>query len=85
MNGKAQAQNGYNDDLVMSLGMGLFVRDTAMKFYEQGMNLARAAVDGIVKTGGESGYYGPALPSGQQNPYAINNGHGQFEDITWVL
>jgi hypothetical protein len=49
------------------------------------MNLARAAVDGIVKTGGESGYYGPALPSGQQNPYAINNGHGQFEDITWVL
>jgi hypothetical protein len=31
MNGKAQSQNGYNDDLVMALGMGLFTRDTAMK------------------------------------------------------
>jgi hypothetical protein len=85
MHGKAQAQNGYNDDLVMALGMGLFVRDTAMKFYEQGMNLARAAVDGISRTGGEDAYYGPALPDGTQNPYMINNGHGQFEDMTWVL
>ena len=85
MHGKAQAQNGYNDDLVMALGMGLFTRDTAMKFYEQGMKLTRAAVDGIVKTGGESAYFGPSLPDGSQNPYLINNGHGQFEDITWVL
>jgi len=85
MNGKAQAQNGYNDDLLMPLGIGLFVRDTAMKFYEQGMNLTRAAVDGIVKTGGEGEYHGPLLPDGQLNPYLINNGHGQFEDMTWVL
>jgi len=85
MHGKAQAQNGYNDDLVMALGMGLFTRDTAMKFYEQGMKLTRAAVDGIVKTGGESEYSGPSLPDGTQNPYLINNSHGQFEDITWVL
>jgi hypothetical protein len=42
--GKAQAQNGYNDDLVMALGIGLFTRDTAMKFYEQGMDLNRAMV-----------------------------------------
>jgi hypothetical protein len=85
MHGKAQAQNGYNDDLVMSLGMGLFTRDTAMKFYEQGMNLTRAAVDGIVRTGGEGEYFGPALPNGAQNPYLLNNGQGQFEDITWLL
>jgi hypothetical protein len=49
------------------------------------MKLTRAAVDGIVKTGGESAYFGPALPDGSQNPYLINNGHGQFEDITWIL
>jgi hypothetical protein len=65
--------------------MGLFTRDTAMKFYEQGMKLTRAAVDGIVKTGGEGEYSGPSLPDGTQNPYLINNSHGQFEDITWVL
>jgi hypothetical protein len=85
MHGKAQAQNGYNDDLVMALGMGLFTRDTAMKFFEQGMNLTRAAVDGIVKTGGLSEYEGPVLPSGTLNPYMLNDGQGHFEDITWVL
>jgi hypothetical protein len=85
MHGKAQAQNGYNDDLVMALGMGLFTRDTAMKFYEQGMNLTRAAVDGIVKTGGLDTFDGPMLPSGTLNPFMLNDGQGHFEDITWVL
>jgi hypothetical protein len=81
--GKAQAQNGYNDDLVMALGMGLFTRDTAMKFYEQGVDLNRAMVSNITRTG--YGYTGPSMPGGQQNPFMVDNGHGQFEDITWVL
>jgi hypothetical protein len=83
-NGKAQAQNGYNDDLVMSLGIGLFTRDTAMKFYEQGMDLSRAMVSNINRVGYQN-YIGPALPNGTQNPYAINDGRGGFEDISWVL
>jgi len=83
-NGKAQAQNGYNDDLVMALGIGLFTRDTAMKFYEQGLDLNRAMLSGITKTGGVDSMM-PTLPNGFQNPYMINNGHGQFEDMTWVL
>ena len=84
MNGKAQAQNGYNDDLVMALGIGLFTRDTAMKFYEQGMDINRAMISNITRTGYEGGFM-PQLPNGQQNPYMVNNGHGQFEDMTWVL
>jgi hypothetical protein len=82
MNGKAQAQNGYNDDLVMSLGIGLFTRDTAMKFYEQGMDLNRAMVSSITKTGHNNA---PMLPGGTQNPYMMDNGRGGFEDITWIL
>jgi hypothetical protein len=80
--GKAQAQNGYNDDLVMSLGIGLFTRDTAMKFYEQGMDLNRAMISNITRTSYEMG---PLLPSGQQNPYAMNDGRGGFEDASWIL
>ena len=38
-NGKAQASSGYNDDLVMALGIGLWVRDTALKLYQEGINL----------------------------------------------
>jgi hypothetical protein len=83
MNGKAQAQNGYNDDLVMSLGIGLFTRDTAMKFYEQGMDLSKAMISSMTKT--TYGYTGPVLPGGTQNPYMVDNGHGDFEDMTWVM
>ena len=81
-NGKAQAQNGYNDDLVMSLGIGLFTRDTAMKFYEQGMDLNRAMISNITRTSYEMG---PLLPSGQPNPFAMNDGRGGFEDVSWIL
>jgi hypothetical protein len=67
----------------MALGMGLFTRDTAMKFYEQGMDLNRAMISSITKT--TYGYTGPELPGGTQNPFMIDNGHGDFEDMTWVL
>jgi hypothetical protein len=82
MHGKAQAQNGYNDDLVMSLGMGLFVRDTAMKFHAQSMDLSRQVIGGMTKTGID----GPIhhMPNGFQNPYQVEMG-GQIEDITWLL
>jgi hypothetical protein len=82
-NGKAQAQNGYNDDLVMSLGIGLFTRDTAMKFYEQGMDLSRAMISGIAKVGYQE--MGPMMPNGIPNPYTMPDGNGGFQDISWVL
>jgi hypothetical protein len=82
-NGKAQAQNGYNDDLVMSLGIGLFTRDTAMKFYEQGIDINRAIVSNITRVGYQE--MGPMLPSGIPNPYTVPDGHGGFQDMSWVL
>jgi hypothetical protein len=81
MNGKAQAQNGYNDDLVMSLGMGLFTRDTAMKFYKQGMNMTRQSIENITKT---SAVLTPG-PTNFNNPYQMDLGNGNIEDLTWML
>ena len=82
-NGKAQAQTGYNDDLVMALGIGLFTRDTGVKFAQQGMDLTRASIGGMSSTvGGVNSV--PLLPNGQQNPYLIQTQHG-VEDFTWVL
>ena len=43
-NGKAQSQSGYNDDLVMSFSIGLFLRDTALRFRQQGLDLTRATL-----------------------------------------
>jgi hypothetical protein len=80
-NGKAQAQNGYNDDLVMSLGIGLFTRDTGIKFAQQGMDMTRRSIDSISST--REGYI-PSMPSGIANPYQIETPYGT-EDITWIL
>jgi hypothetical protein len=82
MNGKAQAQNGYNDDLVMALGIGLFTRDTAMKFHSQAMDLSKQVIGGMTKTGLNGPIYN--MPNGFQNPYQVEMG-GQVEDITWLL
>jgi len=82
-NGKAQAQNGYNDDLVMALGIGLFVRDTGLKFSAQGLDLTRAAVMNISSTK-NPGMYANLQP-GFSNPYQIDNGMGGTEDISWLL
>lgn len=85
--GKAQAQSGYNDDLVMSLGIGLFIRDTALKFQSQNMDVIRASISGIRKTGYESIYPSIQYPgngNGIYNPYQINI-NGQIEDTSWVL
>jgi len=82
--GKAQAQSGYNDDLVMSLGIGLFTRDTGVKFHQQGMDITRRSLDGISRTGGESNNI-PMFPINMQNPFQMEDPYGGVEDITWLL
>ena len=83
MNGKPQAQNGYNDDLVMASGIGLFIRDTGIKFNQQGMDITRKSIDNISST--RLGYNNMAsMPNGVANPYQIETPYGT-EDITWIL
>jgi hypothetical protein len=79
--GKAQAQNGYNDDLVMSLGIGLFTRDTGVKFNQQSMDITRRSIDLI--SNNTQGYR-PTLPGGVSNPYQIDTPYGP-EDVSWIL
>ena len=43
-NGRPEAQTGYNDDLVMSFGIGMFLRDTSLKFQQQSLDMARATL-----------------------------------------
>lgn len=48
--GRAEAQSGYNDDLVMSFAIGLWVRDTALKLRQDGMMRTKMALDYIKKS-----------------------------------
>ena len=79
--GKAQAQNGYNDDLVMSLGIGLFTRDTGVKFNQQNIDLTKTAINNISSTGNNTII---SLPQGVRNPYQIETPYG-VENLNWLL
>jgi hypothetical protein len=49
-NGKAQAMQGYHDDLSMALGICLWIRDTALKLRQQGIDLTKASLSHMNKT-----------------------------------
>lgn len=79
---KAEAQHGYNDDLTMSFCIGLWIRDTALKLRQQGMELNRKALDYI---GRSSGAYNSNTGMLKQTGWTQNTGHNQDEDLTWLL
>ena len=75
---RAEAQRGYNDDLVMALSIGLWVRDTALKLRSDGINLSKNAIDNIGRSDGM---------------YTQNDTHKDWkwdtpnggEDLTWLI
>ena len=81
-NGRPEAQTGYNDDLVMSFGIGMFLRDTSLKFQQQSLDTARAAL-GAVKSNRTS-YSGAYSQNSVNNPYNMDIG-GKNESIKWLL
>ena len=82
-NGKAQAQEGYNDDAVMSFSMGLYLRDTALRFRKSNVEYDRTNLMNMTM---DRGTMNAINAHGQQmaNPWAIQADHGK-EDITWLL
>jgi hypothetical protein len=81
-NGRPEAQTGYNDDLVMSFGIGMFLRDTSLKFQQQSLDSARAAL-GAVKSN-KTSYTGVYSQNSVKNPYNMDVG-GKNESIKWLL
>lgn len=82
-NGKAQAQHGYNDDLVMAMATALYVRDTAVRMRQQGMDLTRAQMSSFVNVNQRNtGVYNVAPM--QNNPYVMKTNYGE-EDLSWLL
>ena len=49
-NGKPQAMRSYNDDLVMSLAIACWVRDTALSENERDMAYKKAMLGGLFKS-----------------------------------
>jgi hypothetical protein len=81
-NGRAEAQSGYNDDLTLSFCTAMYIRDTALKNKQQGIELTRAALNNISRP---SQYQGAYFSSGMDNPYSMKINNDQSEDISWLL
>lgn len=82
-NGKAQAQPGYNDDLVMAFATGLYVRDTALRLRQQGMDLTRAQMQTFLNTNQRHQTI-QHVGTLRKNPYNMDTPYGT-EDVSWVL
>ena len=76
---RAEAQGGYNDDLVMAFGIALWVRDTALRLRQQGIELSRKSL----------GYFGKV----DHGVYTNNNANTSWdwkagkddEGLNWLL
>ena len=83
-NGKAQAQDRYNDDLLMAFATGLYVRDTALRLRQQGMDLARAQLSSFSNLNSRNAAIMSTVGNQQNNPYLMKTDKGD-EDISWLL
>jgi hypothetical protein len=82
-NGRAEAQIGYNDDLVMSLATACYVRDTALKFAQQGLDITNAALSNWKKS--ETAIYSSNGVSKKDAGWTQDMGEHGSQDLTWLL
>lgn len=80
---RAEAQSGYNDDLVMSFGTALWVRDTAIKLRQEGIVMTKKSLEYMQKS---SVVYNPATMGDTklEKGWAHRTAHG-IEDLTWLI
>ena len=77
-----EAEEGNNDDLVMAFSIGLWVRDTALRLRQEGIDLTKSAVGGITSNT-YNGIYGGGNTM-DDNPWKMKIGD-DIEDLTQWL
>ena len=80
INNRAQAMTGYNDDLVMSFAIGLWVRDTALRLRTQGVELTKKTLSKMMDN---EGLY-TQEDINKNDSWEWETGK-EKEDLTWLL
>ncbi len=80
--GRAEAMKGYNDDLTMALSIGLWVRNTALRLKQEGIDLTRSMLNSTTIQNNEGVYTSNWQ---QKNPYEMEIRKGEVENLTWLL
>ena len=86
-NGKPQAMKGYNDDLIMSLAIACWVRDTAIQSNARDLNYQKAFVDAIytsrttmnTQIKGQEGYKKDNILD------KISEAKKTYEEFMWII
>ena len=88
-NSKTEAMEGYNDDLVMSYSIALWIRDTALRLQTDKNKQQWAMMNSMLDSNGNrpeasAGFQKgkPGMPS--DNPYEMDFGD-EKEDLTWLI
>jgi len=76
---RAEAMRGYNDDLVMSYAMGLWIRETALRLRAEGVELQKKAMNSITSN---QGVY---TPKNNQNDSWTMEVDKKPESLDWLL
>ncbi len=81
-NSKTEALDGYNDDLVMSYSILLWIRDTAIRMQSERSEFQSTLVESIGNLNKREPIMTPNRP--KENPWEMDIG-GEKEDLTWLL
>jgi len=87
-NGRPEAQPGYNDDLIMGFSIAAFLRETAFKLRQNGMEMTKSMLNSISSNNyGYLGGYSNNQPNKHNNnPFKIDNPYSNDqEDISWLI
>jgi len=81
-NSKMEALEGYNDDLVMSYSILLWIRDTAIRIQSERSEFQSTLVESIGNLNKREPIMTPNRP--KDNPWEMDI-NGEKEDLTWLL
>jgi len=80
---KAEAMQGYNDDLVMSFGIGLWIRETALRLRAEGIELQKKSLTGIDMNPGI--YVTDENPAQDAWTWDVGNRNKDKESLEWLI
>lgn len=83
--GKPQAMKGYNDDLIMSLAIGCWVRDTALTVNRKELEYKQAFFNSLVLSNRKFDTTIPGMTGYNNASRSLEESAKQYQDYIWLM
>jgi hypothetical protein len=83
-NGRPEAQSGYNDDLVMSMAIACWVRDTAIINNERNLEYSKALLNSITKNNSSMNTTIPGMTQYERSQ-RLRDIQQQYSQFSWLF